>query len=125
MPRPRVILAILAAAPLLAQKADDLDFFEKKIRPVLSQNCYACHSAESKPPQGGLQVDSRDGLRKGGGSGPAVVPNNPEKSLLLEALKQSGALRMPPGKPLGPEVIADFENWVRMGAPDPREQKAA
>jgi hypothetical protein len=86
MRHPRVVLAILAAAPVLAQRADGLEFFEKKIRPVLSQNCYACHSAASKPLQGRLQVDSRDGLRKGGGSGPAVVPKDPTKSLLLAAL---------------------------------------
>src|SRR5436190_2584090 len=125
MRHPRVVLAMLAAIPLLAQKADDLEFFEKKIRPVLSQNCYACHSAASKPLQGGLQVDSRDGLRKGGGSGPAVVPKDPSKSLLLAALKQTGSLKMPPGKPLPPEVVADFEAWIRMGAPDPRDDKAA
>jgi hypothetical protein len=111
---------------MLAQKPEDIEFFEKKIRPVLSQQCYACHSAGSQPLQGGLQVDSRDGLRRGGGSGQAaVVPKDPAKSLLLAALKQSGSLKMPPGKPLPPEVIADFEAWIKMGAPDPREQKAA
>ena len=119
------ILLTLAAVPLLAQQPDELEFFEKKIRPVLSQKCYACHSAASKPLQGGLQVDSRDGLRKGGGSGAAVVPKDPGKSLLLAALKQSGSLKMPPGKPLPQEVIADFEEWIKMGAPDPRDQKAA
>ncbi|HTM48700.1 MAG TPA: PSD1 and planctomycete cytochrome C domain-containing protein [Bryobacteraceae bacterium] len=118
-------LFALTTVPLLAQKADDFDFFEKKIRPVLAESCYGCHSAASKPPQGGLQVDSRDGLRRGGGSGPAVVPKDPSKSLLLAALKQSGALKMPPGKPLSPEVVADFETWITMGAPDPRSQPAA
>src|SRR5439155_9086307 len=86
---------VVATMPLLAQKPDDIEFFEKKIRPVLSQQCYACHSAASKPLQGGLQVDSRDGLLKGGGSGSAVVPNDPSKSLLLAAIKQTGSLKMP------------------------------
>src|SRR3989442_14890903 len=99
---------VLLAAPLLAQNPDGIEFFEKKFRPVLSQQCYGCHSASSKPLMGGLQVDSRDGLRKGGGSGqPAVVPNEPARSLLLAAVKQTGSLKMPPGKPLPPEVVAD------------------
>src|SRR2546425_814194 len=119
-------VSLLAAFPLLAQQTDGVEFFEKKIRPVLSQQCYGCHSASSKPLRGGLQLDSRDGLRKGGGSGqPAVVPNEPARSLLLAAVKQAGSLKMPPGKPLPPEVVADLEAWIRMGAPDPREEKAA
>src|SRR5882724_9979111 len=123
--RATIALSILAI-PLLAQNPDGTEFFEKKIRPVLSQQCYDCHSAASKPLMGGLQVDSRDGLRKGGGSGQAaIVPKEPSKSLLLAALKQTGTLKMPPGKPLAPEVVADFEAWIRMGAPDPREEKVA
>ncbi len=122
----RLFVSLLAAFPLLAQQTDGVEFFEKKIRPVLSQQCYGCHSESSKPLMGGLQVDSRDGLRKGGGSGqPAVVPNEPARSLLLAAVKQTGSLKMPPGKPLPPEVVADLEAWIRMGAPDPREEKAA
>src|SRR5437879_6217329 len=106
---------VLIAAPILAQNPDGIEFFEKKIRPVLSQQCYACHSATSKPLMGGLQVDSRDGLRKGGGSNqPAIIPKEPAKSLLLAAIKQTGVLKMPPGKPLPPEVVADFEAWIRM-----------
>src|SRR5204862_6066033 len=64
--------------------------------------------------------------RKGGSSGQAaVVPSDPAKSLLLAAIKQTGSLKMPPGKALAPEVVADFEAWIQMGAPDPRDQKAA
>src|SRR4051794_20580612 len=116
----------LFAVPLFAQNSDGIEFFEKKIRPVLAERCYSCHSATSKPLMGGLQVDSRDGLRKGGGSGqPAIVPQDPNKSLLFAALKQTGTLKMPPGKPLPPDIVADFEAWIRMGAPDPREEKVA
>src|SRR5205809_7084655 len=110
----------LLAVPLLAQEPDGAEFFEKKIRPVLSEQCYACHSATSKPLMGGLQVDSRDGLRKGGGPGqPAITPKDHAKSMLLAGVKQTRALKMPPSKPLPPEVVADFEAWIRIGATDP------
>src|ERR687895_413729 len=67
-----------------------VDFFEKKIRPVLVANCYECHSAKSKSVKGGLLVDTREGIRKGGESGAAVVPGNTEESLLIEALNHEG-----------------------------------
>jgi hypothetical protein len=109
-----------------AQTPDGVEFFEKRIRPVLAAKCYACHSASAAKVQGGLLVDSRDGLRKGGNSGqPAVTPNDAAKSLLLTAVKRTGALKMPPGPALAPEVIADFEQWIAMGAPDPRDAKTA
>jgi|HigsolmetaAR202D_1030399.scaffolds.fasta_scaffold07004_2 Protein of unknown function (DUF1553)./Protein of unknown function (DUF1549)./Planctomycete cytochrome C. len=123
---PRRILFSLVALPLLAQNPDGLEFFEKKIRPVLVSQCYACHSASSKPLMGQFSLDTREGLRKGGGSGlPAVVPGKPEESHLLATIKRSGAVKMPPGTPLPDEVIADFEEWIKMGAPDPRDQAAA
>ncbi|MDQ3252777.1 MAG: DUF1549 domain-containing protein, partial [Acidobacteriota bacterium] len=102
-------------------------FFESKIRPVLAEQCYMCHSAKSKKPQGGLVLDTRDGVRKGGASGvPAVVTGEPEKSLLLKAIRHEDAkLQMPPGGQLTPEQIKDFEAWIKMGAPDPRTQQAA
>jgi len=97
-----------------------LEFFEKQIRPVLVAQCYECHSADSKSVRGGLLLDSRDALRTGGDSGPAVVPGKPEESLLLEALRYEG-FEMPPSGKLPAEVLADFEKWVAMGAPDPRD----
>ncbi|HTB15440.1 MAG TPA: PSD1 and planctomycete cytochrome C domain-containing protein [Bryobacteraceae bacterium] len=101
----------------------DFDFFEKKIRPVLAEKCYGCHSAAAKNPMGGLMVDSGAGLQHGGASGQsAVIPNSPEKSLLLAAIKREGKLKMPPGAALAPEVVADFETWIKMGAPDPRPE---
>jgi hypothetical protein len=102
--------------------ADQLAFFEKSIRPVLVSKCYGCHSAEAEKLRGGLLLDTRDGLRAGGDSGPAVVPGDPRKSLLIQALKGTDdAKPMPPKEKLSADVVADFEKWVRMGAPDPRK----
>lgn len=99
----------------------DLDFFESKIRPVLIEHCYSCHAADAKIIRGGLLLDSRDGLLDGGDSGPAVVPGEAEKSLLLSALKHD-AFEMPPDRKLPDAVIADFEHWITRGAVDPRDQ---
>ncbi|MEO6752464.1 MAG: c-type cytochrome domain-containing protein, partial [Chthoniobacteraceae bacterium] len=114
-----------AAVSDLAQ----LDFFEKKIRPVLSKECYECHSADAKKLKGGLQLDTADGLLKGGDSGPAIVRGKPEKSLLLTTMRHEDKdpdMAMPPKKDkLSDEVLADFEKWVKMGAPDPRDGKAS
>ncbi|MGL4555410.1 MAG: DUF1549 domain-containing protein, partial [Gemmataceae bacterium] len=104
--------------------AAGLRFFEQKIRPVLVKQCYECHSADAKKKRGGLLVDTRAGLLKGGDAGPAVVPGKPIESLLIKAMRHDG-LVMPPKDKLSPEVIADFEAWVKMGAPDPRDGKAA
>ncbi len=96
-----------------------LDFFEQRIRPVLIEHCYRCHSGEGKGVKGGLRLDTRALLRQGGDSGPAIVPGDPTASLLIQALKHDG-LEMPPERKLSPQVIADFERWVRDGAADPR-----
>lgn len=120
----------LAAAGLYANHvhADDagLEFFEKKIRPVLVQHCHECHATGANKLGGSLLLDHRDGLRKGGDSGPAVEPGKPEESLLIQALKHGDdAPKMPPKGKLPAAVIADFEEWVKLGAPDPREKPAA
>ena len=101
---------------------EGVEFFEKKIRPILTDNCLGCHSAKSKRPAGGLLLDSREGVLRGGASGqPAVIPGDPEKSLLLKAVRYTDAkLQMPPTGRLTDEQIRDLENWIRMGAPDPR-----
>ena len=96
-----------------------IEFFEKKIRPVLTQHCYKCHSAAASSVKGGLKLDTRDGLHKGGESGAAVVPGDSQSSLLMEALRFEG-LEMPPTGKLSDEQIADFAAWIDMGAPDPR-----
>ncbi|MBB74971.1 MAG: hypothetical protein CMJ75_10715 [Planctomycetaceae bacterium] len=95
-------------------------FFEEKIRPVLVKHCYSCHSAEAKIVRGGLRLDTRQALLRGGDSGPGIVPRKPAASQLLAALRYDG-LEMPPGGKLSTAIIADFERWIRMGAPDPRD----
>jgi hypothetical protein len=119
-----LILSLLPSASLAAQEsasADGLELFEKKIRPVLHAQCLKCHGPEKQ--KGGLRVDSRSALLKGGDSGPAVVPGNPEKSLLLKALKQTDRdLIMPPpksGRKLTDALLGDIEAWIRGGAPFP------
>lgn len=128
-------LATAALSPETSAKADapltaaQTAFFEKNIRPVLAEKCYKCHSADSEKVKGGLLLDTRDGIREGGDSGHAVVPGNLKDSLLIAALKwEDKDTRMPPekdGGKLSDEVIANFEKWVQMGAPDPREGLAA
>ncbi|MGD9858362.1 MAG: PSD1 and planctomycete cytochrome C domain-containing protein, partial [Planctomycetaceae bacterium] len=107
------------------QGSGGVSFFESKIRPVLVKNCYECHSATEGTEEGGLQVDTREAIREGGGRGPAVVPGKLEASLLLTALSHGDAdLKMPPKQPkLSDAIIADFAKWIEMGAPDPRNGK--
>jgi hypothetical protein len=105
-----------------ADTGDGVAFFKEKIQPALEKNCFECHSPDAKKVKGGLLLDTRPGMRKGGDTGPAVVPGDPEKSLLIQAIRHEGDLQMPPKKPKLPDaVIADFVKWIQMGAPDPRE----
>src|SRR5437899_9417434 len=99
--------------------ADDFEFFEKKIRPLLAENCYKCHSAQSEKLKGGLLLDSRDGVLKGGETGPAIIPGEPEKSLLIKAVRYTDKeLQMPPkDKKLSDRQIADLRIWIQMGVP--------
>ncbi len=100
---------------------EDLAFFEKRIRPLLAEKCYACHSAEAQELEGELLVDSRATLRRGGATGPAVVPGSLEQSLLIQAVRyEQPELQMPPDGKLSAAEIADLERWVKSGAPDPR-----
>ena len=103
---------------------EQLEFFEKNIRPVLVEHCYECHSEEKGKNKGELTLDTRDGIRAGGDRGPAVVPGKPDDSILINAIRQVGQLRMPPdsrGGILPDDVIANFEQWVKDGAADPRD----
>ena len=116
---------VLIALPLAAQTPEQLDFFESKIRPALVEHCEACHGAATPTPQGGLRLDSRDGLLEGGASGPAIVPGMPERSRLIQALSYTDeSLRMPPGGKLDEQQVEAFRAWVAMGAPDPRTSSA-
>jgi hypothetical protein len=106
---------------------EGLDFFEKKIRPVLVERCYECHSSGAKKLEGSLRLDTRETARKGGDLGPAIVPGEPDKSLLIQAIRYTDEnLQMPPKEKgrLPAEVVADFEAWVKRGAPDPRDGTA-
>ena len=107
---------------------EQLDFFEKKIRPVLADKCYKCHSEKAEKIKGGLLLDTREGMRRGGDNGPAVVPGDLKESLLIEAVHYTNKdFAMPPeksGGKLPDAVIKDFETWVTMGVPDPREGAA-
>ena len=128
-------LAVIGASPFatsLVHAADlipapayaDLQFFETKIRPILSDNCYQCHSHQADRVKGKLMLDSRDGLLLGGASGPAIVPGKPDDSLLIQAIRYTDEdLMMPPkdhGGKLSDQQIADLTEWVQRGAPDPR-----
>ncbi|HWA26302.1 MAG TPA: PSD1 and planctomycete cytochrome C domain-containing protein [Lacunisphaera sp.] len=111
-----------SAEPALAKA--DIDFFEARVRPVLSDKCYKCHSHTADKIKGGLLLDSRDALLSGGSSGAAIVPGKPDDSLLIQAIRYTDAdLKMPPedhGGQLSAQQIADLTEWVRRGAPDPR-----
>ena len=98
----------------------EVEFFEKKIRPVLVRECYECHSAAKEEPGGGLRLDFRDGARKGGESGPAVVPGDVSASLLISAMRHE-SFEMPPKKKLDQLIIDDFVRWIADGAVDPRD----
>ncbi|MFM7057544.1 MAG: PSD1 and planctomycete cytochrome C domain-containing protein [Planctomycetota bacterium] len=112
-----------AAGDEAAATDEQLAFFEAKIRPILVKHCYACHSSGAKIVQGGLRVDSRQGLIRGGDSGPAISAEAADSSLLLQALRYDG-LQMPPKGQLPDSVLQDFQSWLSMGAPDPRTESA-
>ncbi len=111
----------------IASAADgDLEFFEKKIRPVLVERCYKCHSSSSSKPKGGLRLDHRASVLGGGDSGPAIVPGKPDASLLLKAMSWSGVVsEMPPDSKLSDSVLADFREWIVRGAAFPADSAPA
>src|SRR6056297_2182032 len=120
-----LLFAFLGVALGRTLAADDrLAFFEKKIRPVLVEHCYSCHSAGAEELGGKLLLDSRDGMLGGGESGPVLAAGKPDDSLLMQALRWDG-IDMPPDGPLPDPVIKDFENWIAMGATDPRRGQTA
>ncbi len=114
-----LVLLLCATASARAAEPAETQFFEQKIRPVLVKHCYKCHSAEAKKLRGNLRLDTREGVLKGGDSGAVLVPGKPTESLIIKALRHDG-LEMPPTEKLPDAVVADFERWVQMGAPDPR-----
>ena len=125
-----VAATLTCAAPIFAQDKpltpEENDYFESKVRPVLIEHCHKCHSGDKDAKvKGGLQVDSKAALLKGGSSGPGLVAGQPDRSLIIKAIRFTDPnLQMPPKDKLPDSVVADLENWVRMGAPDPRFGKA-
>jgi hypothetical protein len=118
-PPPEEEPAGVAADP--ARGVEGIEYFERRVRPILVEHCYSCHGAGAKKVGGGLLLDTREGLRKGGASGPAIAPGRPDESLLVSAVRyQDASLRMPPKRPLADSEVAALADWVRMGAPDPR-----
>jgi len=115
-----LVLIWLAPFQAVAGSPGD-DFFESKIRPVLVEHCYSCHSTEASSPKGGLRLDTRDQMRAGGESGAAVVPGDIEGSLLIAAIRYENT-EMPPDGKLDNRIIEDFVKWIELGASDPREE---
>ncbi len=114
------VVSLIAAGASIA--SEEAEFFERKIRPVLVKHCYECHAADLI--QGGLRLDDPDAMLRGGDSGAAVMPGQPEKSLLLTAIRYEG-LEMPPDGPLDGRTVRDFETWIKLGAVDPRETQSS
>jgi hypothetical protein len=113
----------IASAPGEKVDANGIEFFEKNIRPVLTEHCFACHAAGAIKLRGSLLLDSRQGVIKGGQGGPVIVAGEPDESRLIQAIRWTDPdFQMPPTKQLSPEQIEKFEQWVTMGAPDPREE---
>ena len=115
-------LAALTGAQEMEFDAEQIEFFERKVRPLLADNCYSCHSSAAKKNKGSLLLDSRAAILKGGDSGEAIVPGKPEDSLLISAVKYED-YEMPPKGQLPEEDIAVLEKWVKMGAPWPAEKE--
>jgi uncharacterized protein DUF1553/uncharacterized protein DUF1549/cytochrome c len=119
------IFALSVSAPSFAQTTD-VEFFEAKIRPVLVQRCYSCHNSKMAAPKGDLILDTKEGLLKGGSSGPVLVPGNPAESRLLKVLSYTDPLvQMPPTGKLADAVLQDFTQWIAKGAVDPRASTPA
>lgn len=112
-------ISVCAVSSAAEPTAEELDFFENRIRPVLVKHCYECHTPDAKTVQGNFLLHTREGLLKGGDSGPAIVPSDNEEGTLLESLRYE-TFEMPPSGKLSNRVINDFEKWIEMGAPDPR-----
>jgi hypothetical protein len=115
-------MPLAAAAEARAATPPEIEFFERRVRPVLVEHCQKCHGTVKQ--MGGLRLDARAALLEGGDHGPAIQPGNPDASLLLRAVRRTGDLKMPPRTPLQPDAVAALEAWIRMGAPWPVQQAA-
>src|SRR4051794_15194862 len=119
------VLSVVGLGRAAEPKTDPAgaEFFEKKIRPLLVERCFECHTSGKKP-KADLALDSRTGMLKGGDNGPALVPGDPEKSLIIQAIRYDDTPKMPPRSKLPAQAVADLTAWVKMGAPWPGGDKA-
>ena len=117
MLRKILLVSFILYSNITVGQETGIKFFEKNIRPVLTTQCYSCHSSTSKDVKGGLSLDTRQGILNGGDSGPSVVPGKIDDSLLLDYIESGD---MPPDNPLSEEVVNNFRQWIKMGMPDPR-----
>jgi mono/diheme cytochrome c family protein len=117
------LLLLLTLGPVVRSadppkpSAEQVEFFEKHVRPILAEQCYSCHGAKKQ--QSGLRLDTADGVKKGTQEGPVIVPGDVEKSSLIQAVRRKGDAPMPPDGELSKEQVATLERWVSMGAPFP------
>lgn len=117
------LIGLIVCPSVFCIPSEQLEFFENKIRPVLAESCYECHNSVNKT-KAGLALDYREGLLAGSDDGAVIVPGEPDKSVLIWAIRHQDGFDMPDAGPkLEGGVISDFEAWVRMGAPDPRDKK--
>ena len=124
-----ILVLTLLLPPVLAERPapEDVSFFEQKVRPLLVEHCHACHSMEAKKAKGGLYLDSKESILKGGDTGTAVVPGKPEQSLIIQAIlyRKNETLLMPPKGKLSERDIATLTEWVKRGAFYPASAKQA
>ena len=114
------ILAFVGGSVIAAEPTNEqIEFFEKKIRPIFVDNCVKCHGAKKQ--EAGLRLDTAAGLKKGTDTGPVVVAGDPAKSLLVKSVRREGEYAMPPSKALPPEAVAALTEWVKIGAPFPAD----
>jgi hypothetical protein len=119
-----LVICSIWAVPLWANagQVSAGDFFEAKIRPLFAEHCYKCHG--EKKQESDLRLDSRSAAMKGGSDGAVIVPGQPEKSLLIQAIRYQGDTKMPPDKPLPAADVATLSSWVKLGAPWPDDTVA-
>jgi len=129
MPRYFLIFTVLLAGGIGASTlcaTEGFAFFESQVRPLLVKHCYECHSEEAGKQKGGLWLDRKAGWETGGDGGPSIIPGNPDASLLIHSIRYGDEnLQMPPKSKMTTEEIAVLEQWVAMGAPDPRDTALA
>src|SRR5581483_4169334 len=119
---PVILPLLLLTAAARAEEPAGVRLFEEKVRPVLAEHCFSCHGPQKQ--KGGIRLDSRQAILAEGEHGPVIVPGAPEKSYLLQAVRQTGEIKMPPKGKLPPPAVEALAAWVKMGAPWPASAPA-